>query len=80
MLQGKADRGEAAARPKHVWSIRTKLQIEGREPAGIRQEAMRNPSAVLSTSSRRKPMLERKESKMEMLSTVSKADIVTVIR
>jgi integrase len=28
--QGKADGGEAAAAPKHVWSIRTKLQIEGR--------------------------------------------------
>jgi hypothetical protein len=28
--QGKADRGKAALRPKHVWSIRTKLQIEGR--------------------------------------------------
>jgi len=28
--QGKVDRGKAAPRPKHVWSIRTKLQIEGR--------------------------------------------------
>ena len=28
--QGKADRGKAPRRPKHVWSIRTKLQIEGR--------------------------------------------------
>src|SRR5437762_3486218 len=28
--QGKADRGKAPLRPKHVWSIRTKLQIEGR--------------------------------------------------
>jgi len=28
--QGQGDRGEAAAATKHVWSIRTKLQIEGR--------------------------------------------------
>ena len=28
--QGQADRGKATAAPKHVWSIRTKLQIEGR--------------------------------------------------
>src|SRR5437762_6141306 len=28
--QGKADRGKAPLRLKHVWSIRTKLQIEGR--------------------------------------------------
>jgi hypothetical protein len=28
--KGKGDRSEAATRPKHVWSIRTKLQIEGR--------------------------------------------------
>ena len=28
--QGKADRGKPPLRPKHVWSIRTKLQIEGR--------------------------------------------------
>jgi hypothetical protein len=28
--QGKADRGEAPAPTQHVWSIRTRLQIEGR--------------------------------------------------
>src|SRR6267378_8513642 len=28
--QGQGDWGEAAAATKHVWSIRTKLQIEGR--------------------------------------------------
>ena len=28
--QGQADWSKAAAAPKHVWSIRTKLQIEGR--------------------------------------------------
>jgi integrase len=28
--QGKADRAKPPLRPKHVWSIRTKLQIEGR--------------------------------------------------
>jgi integrase len=28
--QGQIDRREAAATPKHVWSIRTKLQVEGR--------------------------------------------------
>jgi hypothetical protein len=30
MEQGKGDRSEAATRPKRVWLIRTKLQIEGR--------------------------------------------------
>jgi len=28
--QGQTDRSKAAASPKHVWSIRTKLQLEGR--------------------------------------------------
>jgi hypothetical protein len=28
--QGKADRSKPPLRPKHIWSIRTKLQIEGR--------------------------------------------------
>ena len=28
--QGKADRGKTTAATQHVWSIRTKLQIEGR--------------------------------------------------
>jgi integrase len=36
--QGEVDGGEAAPRPKHVWSIRTKLQIEGR----VRDLAMFN--------------------------------------
>jgi integrase len=36
--QGKADRAKPPLRPKHVWSIRTKLQIEGR----IRDLAMFN--------------------------------------
>ena len=38
MEQGKADRAKPPLRPKHVWSIRTKLQIEGR----IRDLAMFN--------------------------------------
>jgi len=36
--QGQADRGKPPLRPKHVWSIRTKLQIEGR----VRDLAMFN--------------------------------------
>jgi hypothetical protein len=37
MEQGKADRREAPLRPKHVWTIRRKLQIEGRARRRIAQ-------------------------------------------
>ena len=30
MEQGQADRGQTSLRPKHVWSIRTRLLLEGR--------------------------------------------------